>query len=194
MENKQLYFIGLIVIISIVCIFCLLYFKSGTTEHLEATANILSALSYVKTNLIVTKMIVMWSGADTAVPQGWALCNGQNGTPDLRDKFVVGNGGKYTTGTQGGNEQVTLNTGQLPAHNHTYCDIAVAENANASALKADKLKGLIRSGTESNMPGIDGSDADNNFFCMPRTTDNSGSGQSVDIRPKFYALAFIMRL
>lgn len=41
-------------------------------------------------------VICMWSGATTAIPTGWALCNGSNGTPDLRDKFVVGAGSTYT--------------------------------------------------------------------------------------------------
>jgi len=34
--------------------------------------------------------IVMWSGSVTNLPTGWALCDGQNGTPDLRDRFVLG--------------------------------------------------------------------------------------------------------
>ncbi|MCX5905264.1 MAG: hypothetical protein NTV89_17740, partial [Proteobacteria bacterium] len=34
--------------------------------------------------------IMMWSGAINQIPAGWALCNGTNGTPDLRDRFIVG--------------------------------------------------------------------------------------------------------
>ena len=34
--------------------------------------------------------IIMWSGAISAIPTGWSLCNGSNGTPDLRNKFVLG--------------------------------------------------------------------------------------------------------
>jgi len=34
--------------------------------------------------------IIMWSGAVSAIPSGWVLCNGSNGTPDLRDRFVIG--------------------------------------------------------------------------------------------------------
>ena len=39
--------------------------------------------------------IIMWSGATTAIPQGWALCDGTNGTPNLRDRFIVGAGSTY---------------------------------------------------------------------------------------------------
>ena len=35
-------------------------------------------------------VIVLWSGAIAEVPPGWGLCDGSQGTPDLRDRFVVG--------------------------------------------------------------------------------------------------------
>lgn len=49
--------------------------------------------------------IILWSGSIASIPSGWALCNGSNGTPDLRDKFIIGSGGSYspnTTSTLGG--------------------------------------------------------------------------------------------
>lgn len=39
--------------------------------------------------------IVLWSGSVATIPNGWVLCNGGNGTPDLRDKFVIGAGNLY---------------------------------------------------------------------------------------------------
>jgi hypothetical protein len=51
--------------------------------------------------------IIMWSGSIATIPGGWALCNGDNGTPDLRDRFVVGakeddSGTAKTTVSDGG--------------------------------------------------------------------------------------------
>lgn len=46
-------------------------------------------------------IITMWSGSTSNIPTGWALCNGQNGTPDLRDRFIVGAGSGYTVGETG---------------------------------------------------------------------------------------------
>ena len=43
-------------------------------------------------------IIVIWSGAVVDIPTGWALCDGNNGTPDLRGKFVVGAGGALNPG------------------------------------------------------------------------------------------------
>lgn len=64
--------------------------------------------------------IVIWSGTANDIPSGWALCDGQDGRPDLRDKFVLGAGGKYNVGATGGAEEVTLTAEQMPAHTHTY--------------------------------------------------------------------------
>lgn len=64
--------------------------------------------------------IIMWSGSTVGIPTGWALCNGQNGTPDLRNRFIVGAGSGYNSGDTGGAETVTLTQAQLPAHTHDF--------------------------------------------------------------------------
>ena len=63
--------------------------------------------------------IILWSGSASAIPAHWALCNGQNGTPDLRGRFIVGAGGSYSPGATGGAETVTLGISQIPSHTHT---------------------------------------------------------------------------
>lgn len=45
--------------------------------------------------------IILWSGAITNVPSGWALCDGENGTPDLRDRFVIGHSATAVDGLLG---------------------------------------------------------------------------------------------
>lgn len=57
--------------------------------------------------------IILWSGSVAAVPSGWALCNGSNGTPDLRDRFVVGAGSTYAVGATGGSANAIV-----AAHTH----------------------------------------------------------------------------
>lgn len=46
--------------------------------------------------------IILWSGAVGDIPAGWYLCNGANGTPDLRNRFIVGAGSSYSVGGSGG--------------------------------------------------------------------------------------------
>jgi microcystin-dependent protein len=47
-------------------------------------------------------VIVMWSGNMDEIPEGWSLCDGTKGTPDLRDRFVVGAGSSAHVGVKGG--------------------------------------------------------------------------------------------
>ena len=39
--------------------------------------------------------VILWHGSSDAIPKGWAICDGTQGTPDMRDRFVVGAGGKF---------------------------------------------------------------------------------------------------
>jgi microcystin-dependent protein len=73
--------------------------------------------------------IIMWSGAIAAIPAGWALCNGSSGTPDLRDRFVVGAGSTYTPGNTGGAATVALATAELPSHSHSATTITVSTDS-----------------------------------------------------------------
>lgn len=63
--------------------------------------------------------IILFSGSIANIPSGWYLCNGSNGTPDLRDRFVVGAGNSYAVGATGGEATHTLSNAELPAHTHT---------------------------------------------------------------------------
>lgn len=47
-------------------------------------------------------IIVLWSGAIVDIPPGWHLCDGQAGTPDLRNRFIVGAGDTYAPDAVGG--------------------------------------------------------------------------------------------
>lgn len=82
--------------------------------------------------------ILLWSGAANSIPGGWALCNGSNGTPDLRNRFVVGAGSTYAVGATGGADTVALTTAQMPSHNHTFTGKSHTHSAtlNLSGLTA----------------------------------------------------------
>jgi hypothetical protein len=65
----------------------------------EAQARISALEVYTDVSAAPRGLIAMWSGAANTVPQGWTLCDGNSGTPDLRDKFVVGAGSRYELGS-----------------------------------------------------------------------------------------------
>ena len=60
--------------------------------------------------MIIPGMIILWFGGFATIPAGWAFCDGQNGTPDLRGKFVRAVGGGFAFGATGGSE----------VHNHLF--------------------------------------------------------------------------
>jgi microcystin-dependent protein len=68
---------------------------------------------------IPSGVILLWSGSVASIPSGWALCNGSSGTPDLRNRFVVGAGSTYSVGDTGGSATSTLTSSELPAHTHS---------------------------------------------------------------------------
>ena len=136
--------------------------------------------------------IIMWNGSASAVPAGWALCDGVNGTPDLRSRFIVGASAatgpsgltKYdwtATGTKGGAETVTLTLDQIPSHNHTD------GNANRS------LSYYYPEGWNSTRD-VDTSPGEPAIIIGKYNVLYQGGGQAHENRPPYYALAYIMKL
>ena len=124
-------------------------------------------------SLFVQGMIMMYTGS--SAPSGWAICDGQNGTPDLRDRFIVGAGSAYSVGNTGGQNSVTLTTAQMPSHKHsTSVDNTTLFPAAGGV--------TFNYGGAGQYPGT--------TFTM----SNEGGGQSHENRPPYYALMFIVKL
>ena len=80
----------------------------------------------VQSTAVPDGIIIMWYGNLLEIPDGWALCDGTNGTPNLLDKFIVGAGNNYAVGSTGGVTTVTLTSPQLPVHSHPYSSVVVS--------------------------------------------------------------------
>lgn len=155
--------------------------------------------------------IIIWSGAENAVPAGWALCNGQtlNGrtTPDLRGRMVVGPSFGRGVGVTGGTETVTLSVGQLPPHNHrvnghtwdagAHQHTPFATAGNDQGYPANNNHQSFRSSDRGrshaiNRDALSWDGNHNHYFDV--TSWSTGSGEAINNMPPFYALAYIMRV
>lgn len=74
--------------------------------------------------------VVMFSGSVANLPANWKLCDGTNGTPDLRNQFIIGAGGTYAVGSVGGSATLTLTQANLPPHSHGVNDNGHTHGAN----------------------------------------------------------------
>ena len=160
--------------------------------------------------------IILWFGASNAIPAGFVLCDGNNSTPDLRDKFIVGAGNNYAVNATGGSANATLVEHSHSINNHTHSFGGTTGDQSRSHTHAfgattfqaqakfpgdfdamdnpQPLGGGTKTGTTSNQnqghthnfSGTTGDPSD-------RGTDTKGSSATNANLPPYYALCYIMK-
>lgn len=130
--------------------------------------------------------IVMWSGAITAIPKGWALCDGTNGTPNLSGRFIVGVGKSsdgdtdYQLNTTGGEEKVLLKANEcaLPKHRHGLDPQKIQQGTKSSSVSVATMFGT---------GGSSGSEYSNEY-------EKKSADSPHENRPPYYVLAYIIKI
>jgi len=100
---------------------------------------------------MIKGLIAIWSGAIADIPTGWHLCNGLDGTPDLRDRFVVGAGLQFDPGDTGGAETHT-HTFTGDGHNHDIPVGTAIETGNDYAIQTDSAQVVGTTDSASSLP------------------------------------------
>lgn len=144
--------------------------------------------------------IIVWTSKD--IPNGWAICDGTNGTPDLRDRFIVGAGNTYTLNATGGENTVTLTDNQVGNHYHAF-GYHNNDNNGTFLSTGGSLKNYpLASGTQGaywngNDGGADHGKPTDNLNLITSlgvSTVSTSTPSAHENRPPFYSVYYIMKI
>lgn len=167
-------------------------------------------------NMVPVGLICMWNGVTATIPTGWQLCDGTNGTPDLRERMIWGSIGS-NPGQQGGSTAFT--TDAAGAHNHQG-------STDAHTLALDEVPSHVHPlmdgqggdatgtilGSSGVSPNLSGQDSANAFITQGQASQimvSAGGGGSHNhgiqsqgshthvvgsVLPPYYALCYIQRM
>lgn len=137
--------------------------------------------------------ILLWSGSIGSIPGGWALCNGTNGTPDLRDKFIVGAGSTYAVDGTGGSADAIV-----VSHNHTATSTSVVTDpghVHGIAFRQDAAgagAGGYINYLQNNTTNTNSATTGITVATTTTVASSGNSGTNANL-PPYYALCYIMK-
>ena len=141
---------------------------------------------------VPTGCILMWSGSIATIPSGWLICDGTNGTPDLRSRFIVGAGSTYAVNATGGSADATL-----VSHSHTASSSSSVTDNGHSHAGVPAIDGSVNPGSTPNrlVNGTTNSSSATTGISVATTTSISTEGSSATNAnlPPYLALAYIMK-
>jgi len=120
----------------------------------------------------------MWSGSIASIPTGWALCNGSSGTPDLRDRFIVGAGSGYSVAATGGTADAVV-----VSHTHNVTNGSANSFTAVTSVSDEPVN-------QGGGGAVQVADQESSTTFTIQSEGSSGTNQNL---PPYYALAFIMR-
>jgi len=136
--------------------------------------------------------ILLWSGSTGSVPSGYLLCDGTNGTPDLRDRFIIGAGNNYAVNATGGTADAVVvshthaatSVVTDPQHSHTY------KQSGSTGPGGDLNIFFTNNGAFST--NLTTSSASTGITVATTNASAGVSGTGANI-PPYYALAYIQK-
>jgi hypothetical protein len=134
---------------------------------------------------IPTGMISLWYGSIGSVPLGWYLCDGTNGTPDLRDRFVVGAGSTYSVAATGGSANAIV-----VSHTHTATVTDPGHVHSVAAINGSLVAGAAASTSTPNSTPFNTASAVTGISVTNASAGTSGTNANL---PPYYALAYVMK-
>ena len=143
-------------------------------------------------------LIAIWSGATGSIPSGWLICDGTNGTPDLRNSFVLGAGNAYSVGQTGGSTDAIV-----VSHTHTATSTSTSTVTDPGHFHQLDNTHAVQNGTVTNTPqtysGSGGTNTSTASTGITVATSTSTTNKTAGVSgananmPPYYALAFVMK-
>ena len=140
---------------------------------------------------VPSETIAIWTGTISEIPQGWVLCDGTNGTPDLRTVFPKCVPNAITNpGLTGGAEAVVLLLAQIPFHDHSF---SVQNHEHGGDTNAEAPSGSLvtLAKTGSTFSGEFLADISSTFFIGG--LNSAGSNQAHNNLPRSKDVLYIQK-
>ena len=170
--------------------------SSGTSGQYLTSSG--SGVTPTWTTLVtfVSGMIMLWSGSSGTIPAGWLLCDGASGTPDLRNRFVVGATSTYAVGATGGSTDAVV-----VSHTHSFSGSTstVADHQHIIPIGYIGTYGLGGSFSGGSYGGSSGGNKDRTSLAGGHSHTLTGTNESTGVSgtnanlPPYYALCYIMK-
>jgi hypothetical protein len=168
--------------------------EDANSVLIDTYDNIAGILTQIPTSApsIPSGCILIWSGSVGSIPSGFVICDGTNGTPDLRNSFVLGAGNSYTVGQTGGSTDAIVvshthtatSTVTDPGHLHNSgVNFANTNTGSETGISSGTFSGIYQTTIASANTGI-------SVATTNQATGTSGSGANM---PPYYALCYIMK-
>jgi hypothetical protein len=157
---------------------------SVTTDNTQ-----IATTAFVR-DIIPAGLISLWSGSVASIPSGWFICDGNNGTPDLRNRFIVGAGSTYAVAATGGSANATL-----VSHTHTASVTDPGHTHNAYGFAGDYSipGGGAQSIVSASTPPSQNVPTTSAVTSISVSNSTEGSSATNANLPPYYALAYIMK-
>jgi len=165
--------------------------QSATATSIQTLDNLYPILQNAPTSApaIPSGGIILWSGSTGSVPSGWYLCDGTNGTPDLRNSFIVGAGNTYAVGATGGTADAIV-----VSHTHTATSVVTdpQHQHNVTYGTTGGSQPSTSNGGTSSLITVPTALASTGIT-VATTNANAGTSGTNQNLPPYYALAYIQK-
>lgn len=178
---------------------CLIRVYKGSETVPRASLRLMRYSAESTSSSVPQGSIIPWYGSPGNIPDGFALCDGKNGTPDLRDRFLVGAGNAYKLGDIGGENSVKLEATQIGNHYHAFGSYDsnngwLVRLPSYATFPMPPGSGRAWWNGKGDWRGFQGPFATQSLDLVTSLAISTAAQEAHENRPPYYALHYIMKL